>query len=135
MVQGVAAPLVPVGLRVIPVGTKGTIHLALSSELNYNFHFFFSGFQTFLTPFFQEGFQIAEEDVKIRGPGDFLGTRQSGLPELRIADIIRDYKVLQIVREEAFQWLEHDPQLKSHPPLRETLIRRWGEKLALAAVG
>ena len=83
----------------------------------------------------QDGFKIAEEDLKIRGPGDFLGTRQSGLPELRLANLVRDYKILKVAREEAFQWIAQDPQLLSHPPMKEILLRRWGEKLALADVG
>jgi ATP-dependent DNA helicase RecG len=83
----------------------------------------------------QDGFRIAEEDLKIRGPGDFLGTRQSGLPELRVANLLRDYKILQVARQEAFRWIERDPHLTLYPPLRETLVRRWGQKLALAEVG
>ena len=83
----------------------------------------------------QDGFRIAEEDLKIRGPGDFLGTRQSGLPELRVANLIRDFKILEIARQEAFAWLEKDPQLTAHPPMKEILKRRWGEKLALADIG
>jgi ATP-dependent DNA helicase RecG len=82
-----------------------------------------------------DGFKIAEEDLKIRGPGDFLGTRQSGLPELRVANLIRDYKILEVARREAFAWLERDPNLSEHPPARETLKRRWGQKLALADIG
>ena len=83
----------------------------------------------------QDGFRIAEEDLKIRGPGDFLGTRQSGLPELRVANLIRDYKILEIARREAFHWLEHDTDLKRHPPLCEHLMTKWGERLALADIG
>lgn len=83
----------------------------------------------------QDGFRISEEDLKIRGPGDFLGTRQSGLPELRLGNLVRDYKILQYARDEAFRWIEKDPQLNFHPPLRQTLLRRWGEKLALADIG
>ncbi|HEX5035858.1 MAG TPA: ATP-dependent DNA helicase RecG [bacterium] len=82
-----------------------------------------------------DGFKIAEEDLKIRGPGDFLGTRQSGLPELRVANLIRDYKILEVARQEAFAWLERDPTLSMHAFAKETLRRRWGEKLALADIG
>lgn len=83
----------------------------------------------------EDGFRIAEEDLKIRGPGDFLGTRQSGLPELKVANLLRDYKVLQVAREEAFRWIEGDSHLTLHPPLKEALLRHWGERLALADVG
>ncbi len=48
-----------------------------------------------------DGFQIAEEDLKIRGPGEFLGTRQSGMPEFRVADIMRDRDVVQLARKDA----------------------------------
>ena len=83
----------------------------------------------------QDGFKIAEEDLKIRGAGDFLGTRQSGLPELRVANLLRDYKILQIARREAFRWIDKDPKLLLHPPLKTSLLKHWGEKLALADVG
>ncbi len=83
----------------------------------------------------QDGFKIAEEDLKIRGPGDFLGTRQSGLPELRLANLIRDHKILEVARKEAFAWLAKDPHLETYPGLKETLMRRWGQRLSLAGIG
>ncbi len=83
----------------------------------------------------QDGFRIAEEDLKIRGPGEFLGTRQSGLPGLQVANLLRDYSILKVARREAFRWMDHDPALTQYPPLKETLLRRWGERLALADVG
>ncbi len=83
----------------------------------------------------QDGFRIAEEDLKIRGPGEFLGTRQSGLPSLRIAHLLRDYKILERARKEAFLWIDQDPNLTQYPPLKKALFDRWGEKLALADVG
>ncbi|PIQ96527.1 MAG: ATP-dependent DNA helicase RecG, partial [Nitrospinae bacterium CG11_big_fil_rev_8_21_14_0_20_56_8] len=49
-----------------------------------------------------DGFRIAEEDLKIRGPGDFMGTRQSGMPLLRVANLLRDLKILDLARKEAF---------------------------------
>lgn len=58
-----------------------------------------------------DGFEIAEEDLKIRGPGEFYGTRQSGLAGLKIADIFRDVPVLELARKEAFDLVERDPQL------------------------
>jgi ATP-dependent DNA helicase RecG len=84
-----------------------------------------------------DGFRIAEEDLKIRGPGEFLGTRQSGLPELRTANIVRDIAILTAAREEAFRLIEEDPDLSlpTHRALREIVEDRWAKGLALAEVG
>ncbi|MBI4196670.1 MAG: ATP-dependent DNA helicase RecG [Deltaproteobacteria bacterium] len=82
-----------------------------------------------------DGFRIAEEDLKIRGAGDFLGTRQSGLPDLRVANLLRDYPILKVAREEAFQLIDNDPGLLSHSVLKQELLRRWKERLALSDVG
>ncbi|MBI2982119.1 MAG: ATP-dependent DNA helicase RecG [Deltaproteobacteria bacterium] len=82
-----------------------------------------------------DGFRIAEEDLKLRGPGDFLGTRQAGLPEFRIANILRDQKILIQAREEAFRLVERDPDLVQSPLLKGELMLRWKERLALAEIG
>lgn len=58
-----------------------------------------------------DGFQIAEEDLELRGPGEFLGTRQHGMPELKLGDITLDMKLLEIAREEAFSIFSSDPGL------------------------
>ena len=58
-----------------------------------------------------DGFQIAEADLQLRGPGDFLGTRQAGLPPFRVANLVRDTALLAAARDEALAWLEHDPTL------------------------
>ena len=65
-----------------------------------------------------DGFVIAEKDLQLRGPGEFLGTRQSGLPDLIISDIVRDAKILELARNEAIDFLkEYDiekfPHLKN----------------------
>ncbi len=78
---------------------------------------------------YQDGFRIAEIDLKLRGPGDFLGKKQSGLPEFRIADIVDDGEILKAAREAAFTLIEEDPHLQSHPPLQTYLhhyIKRYG---------
>jgi ATP-dependent DNA helicase RecG len=84
-----------------------------------------------------DGFAIAEEDLAIRGPGDFLGTRQSGLPDFRIASIIRDARILNDAKEDAFQLAERDPFLEKpeHIILKETLLWKWQGKLDLARTG
>lgn len=78
-----------------------------------------------------DGFRIAEEDLVIRGPGEFFGTRQSGMPDLNVANIIRDVNLLEISRRESFVLADSDPQLKGYPLLREALNRRWMGRLEL----
>ncbi|MBW2039171.1 MAG: ATP-dependent DNA helicase RecG [Deltaproteobacteria bacterium] len=84
-----------------------------------------------------DGFRIAEEDLAIRGPGEFLGVRQWGLPDFRVANLIRDVRLLQQARREAFALIDQDPQLskEEHLHLREILREKWQEKLELATVG
>jgi ATP-dependent DNA helicase RecG len=83
-----------------------------------------------------DGFKIAEADLAIRGPGEFLGSRQSGLPGFKMANLVRDVKVLQEARSAAFEALEKDPNLDrpENGSLRNELIRSHG-KTALASVG
>lgn len=65
-----------------------------------------------------DGFVIAEKDLQLRGPGEFLGTRQSGLPDLIISDIVRDAKILELARNEAIDFVKtHD--LNSYPLLQK----------------
>lgn len=68
----------------------------------------------------RDGFRIAEEDLRLRGPGEFYGTRQSGLPELTIADIVRDMDMLMETRQTAFELVDSDPTL-SRPEHRSLL--------------
>ena len=72
-----------------------------------------------------DGFQIAEEDLKLRGPGDFFGQRQHGLPQLRIADLAGDMRVLKEAQLAAQDLLERDPGLKrpEHAPLLKQVHR------------
>jgi ATP-dependent DNA helicase RecG len=84
-----------------------------------------------------DGFKIAEVDLELRGPGDFFGTRQSGLPEFRVADLLRDGAMLEEARREAFALVQADPQLAApeHRGLRGALLARWRGKLDLAGIG
>jgi ATP-dependent DNA helicase RecG len=84
-----------------------------------------------------DGFRIAEVDLELRGPGDFFGTRQAGLPDLRIADLLRDGPLLEVARREAIALVARDPQLAdpAHRALRAELLARWRGKLDLASVG
>jgi len=83
-----------------------------------------------------DGFVIAEEDLRIRGPGEFFGTRQWGPSDLRVANLIRDAQILDEAREEATRLLQRDPYLArpEHAELKAALLRRWQAKLDLAAV-
>ncbi len=76
-----------------------------------------------------DGFQIAEKDLELRGPGDFFGRRQHGLPHLRVADLAGDTRVLYEAREAARQLLEEDPALErdEHAPVRERVRRLFEE--------
>ncbi len=84
-----------------------------------------------------DGFRIAEKDLEIRGPGEFLGTRQSGLPDFRAANLVRDGALLRHAQEDAAAWLASDPGLASpaSPPLRAVLEARWAGRLELARIG
>jgi ATP-dependent DNA helicase RecG len=84
-----------------------------------------------------DGFRIAEADLALRGPGEFLGTRQSGLSDFRLANLARDSRLLTDARAEAQAWLQNDPELKSSESqeMRRILLQRWGQRLQLGAVG
>jgi ATP-dependent DNA helicase RecG len=83
-----------------------------------------------------DGFQIAEEDLSLRGPGEFFGIRQSGLPDFRAAHLIRDSLILAEARKEAFRLIQEDPELvyRSHAELKGALMNRWRGRLELAMV-
>ena len=83
-----------------------------------------------------DGFKIAEADLELRGPGEFLGSRQSGLPGFKMANIVRDVEILQDARAAAFETLERDPRLArpEHGWLRQELLKAHGPT-ALATVG
>ena len=71
-----------------------------------------------------DGFEIAEVDLKLRGPGDILGTQQSGVLQLRIADLVRDRDILQVARHEAIKLLKEDPSLSlpHHQAVRKVYV-------------
>ncbi len=84
-----------------------------------------------------DGFAIAEEDLQLRGPGEFFGTRQHGLPDLLVANPVRDLPILEEARQEAFALLEADPSLArpEHAVLRQAVRDRFRGRLALIGVG
>ena len=84
-----------------------------------------------------DGFQIAERDLEIRGMGDFFGTRQSGLPPLRVATIPGDMELLQLAKRDAQAMIDKDPFLKAddNKSLRKVLLQQYGESMGLIDVG
>jgi ATP-dependent DNA helicase RecG len=79
-----------------------------------------------------DGFEIAEMDLRLRGPGQVLGTRQSGLPDLALASLSDDGAVLEQSRQLARRLLEHDPQLENHPLLQQALAEQRQRQLEAA---
>jgi len=79
----------------------------------------------------QDGFQLAEEDLRLRGPGEFFGTRQSGLPDLRMAKL-SDVPLLELARAEAIRLFNEDPTLEmpEHNLLTKKLARVWQQGAA-----
>ncbi len=74
-----------------------------------------------------DGFKIAEEDLRLRGPGDFFGQRQHGLPGLRVADIGCDAQLLREAQAAADALLERDPELESCPAAAERMAELFTE--------
>ncbi len=84
-----------------------------------------------------DGFQLAEIDFRLRGPGELFGARQHGMPPLRVADLLRDADVLEEARRDAQALVESDPGLAKpeHYLLRRMMLNRYGQALELADVG
>jgi ATP-dependent DNA helicase RecG len=84
-----------------------------------------------------DGFALAERDFALRGPGDLVGTRQSGAPPLYLADLLRDTAVVAEARRDALEIFERDPELAdpSLARLRRVIVDRWGPTLGLGGVG
>ena len=85
----------------------------------------------------EDGFAIAEKDLEIRGPGEFFGTRQSGMPAFRAAKLVRDRALLEQARREAFAWLAEQPPGPLPPgPLKDFLEQGgWEKRFGLSRVG
>jgi len=82
-----------------------------------------------------DGFQIAEMDLKLRGPGEFFGTRQSGLPSLRIANILRDQEILEVARNAAAEFIERPSSQTEFTLAMEYVHGHWQRRYGLVEVG
>src|SRR5579859_7839910 len=82
-----------------------------------------------------DGFQIAEMDLKLRGPGEFFGTRQSGLPSLRVANILRDQEILEKARAAAQDFVEHPPSSAELDRAMAYVHGHWERRYGLVEVG
>jgi ATP-dependent DNA helicase RecG len=83
-----------------------------------------------------DGFEIAEYDLRLRGPGELFSTRQHGLPDLKIANIVDDYDLLVLARRDAFELVNLDPMLtrKENKNIRSALLARFGDSLGLVDI-
>jgi ATP-dependent DNA helicase RecG len=82
-----------------------------------------------------DGFYIAEMDLKLRGPGEFFGTKQSGLPSLRVANILRDKEILEAARHEALDFVSHPPGDEEMRRAVEYIRDHWQRRYGLVTVG
>lgn len=84
-----------------------------------------------------DGFEIAQTDLLQRGPGEFFGTRQSGLPEMKLTDLTREMELLELCRDDARAILQTDPRLMGpeYRAVRNALVERFGASLPLAGIG
>ena len=80
-----------------------------------------------------DGFELAEQDLQQRGAGEICGTRQHGVTDFRVADLVRDEKILTLARDEARELLADDPELEGEPAMKKEILRRLGGVLELAA--
>ena len=83
-----------------------------------------------------DGVELAEHDLRLRGPGEMFSTRQHGLPDLKIADIVNDFDLLVMARRNAFEMVSCDPMLAKaeHKNIRRALLSKFGDTLGLADV-
>jgi ATP-dependent DNA helicase RecG len=79
-----------------------------------------------------DGFEIAERDLQLRGPGDFFGTRQAGLPTFRLVDLVRDRELLDVAQREAASWFKSAART---PGALTRILEGWEKRFSLIEVG
>jgi ATP-dependent DNA helicase RecG len=82
-----------------------------------------------------DGFHISEMDLKLRGPGEFFGTKQSGLPSLRVANILRDTEILEAARREAQDFVERPSSPEELENAVGYIRNHWQRRYGLVTVG
>ncbi|HCZ06556.1 MAG TPA: DNA helicase RecG [Thermotogae bacterium] len=82
-----------------------------------------------------DGFKLAEYDLQMRGPGEFVGVKQHGFLEFKVANLLADHELLEKAREDALELLESDPDLTRYRSLYEKVVEMYGEKLRFVEVG
>jgi ATP-dependent DNA helicase RecG len=83
------------------------------------------------------GFDLSEKDLELRGPGEVFGSRQSGLPPFKVADLTRDRQLLTLARRDATAWVKQSPKLAlpEEQLLKRRMLKAYGEHLGLGDVG
>jgi len=79
----------------------------------------------------EDGFYIAEKDLELRGPGEFFGTRQHGMPALKLADISRHIRIMEMAKEQAEKVIKRDPELLNTPLLKEKTEKMFGDRFSI----
>lgn len=83
----------------------------------------------------EDGFYISEKDLELRGPGEFLGTRQSGMPDFVLADLIQDKSILELAREAASVVIEDPTYLPAHPELQDMIYQKTDQTFSVLGAG
>jgi ATP-dependent DNA helicase RecG len=83
----------------------------------------------------EDGFYISEKDMELRGPGEFLGTRQSGMPDLVLADLIQDKSILEMARACAQEWIDNPDGLSAYPELQEMIFQKTDQSFSVLGSG
>ena len=82
-----------------------------------------------------DGFKISDEDLKLRGPGEFLGTKQHGYISSKLTDMVNDGKIIRHARTRAFEIIENDPKLTNHQNLKNKLLNDYKHMMEFVNIG